>query len=136
VHGFLSAEGASMADWKKTAKAFLLADGSIDDREVAVLRKEMFADGKVDDIELDFLLELRRDAKRLVPAFHFLMIDALKSCCLRGDAIDPSSVGLLRRWLLSGKPGYVEKRYLDELRAAARTVPPNFDELYRQCTSA
>jgi hypothetical protein len=136
VHGFLSAEDETMADWKKTAKAFLLADGGIDDREVAVLRKELFADGEVDDIEMDFLLELRRDAKRLVPAFHFLVIDALKSCCMSGGAIKRGSASLLRRWLLAGKVGYVEKRYLEELRAAAREVPPDFDELYRQCTSA
>jgi hypothetical protein len=125
-----------MADWKKTAKAFLLADGGIDDREVAVLRKELFADGRVDDVELDFLLELKRDAKRLVPAFHFLVIDSLKSCCLAGEAIKPGSASLLRRWLLAGKVGYVEKRYLEELRAAAKQVPADFDELYRQVTSA
>ena len=125
-----------MADWKKTAKAFLLGSGGIDDRQVAVLRKELFADGKVDDIEMDFLLELRRDAKRLAPAFHFLVIDALKSCCLAGDAIKPGTASLLRRWLLSGKVGYVEKRYLEELRAAARQAPADFDELYRQCMSA
>jgi hypothetical protein len=124
-----------MADWKKTAKAFLLADGGIDDREVAVLRKELFADGKIDDVELEFLLELRRDAQRLVPGFHFLVIDALKNCCLAGDAIKAGSAALLRRWLLSGKVGYVEKRYLEDLRAAARQVPADFDELYRQCLS-
>ena len=46
-----------MADWMKTARAFLLADGSIDAREVAVLRKELFADGKVDEIK--FRIEYR-----------------------------------------------------------------------------
>ena|SRR5436190_3770845 len=125
-----------MADWKKTAKAFLLADGGIDDREVAVLRKEVFADGRADETEVDFLLELKRDAKRLVPGFHFLVIDALKSCYLVGDAIKPGSASLLRRWLLSGKPGYVEKRYLEEMRAGAKQVPADFDELYRQVSSA
>lgn len=125
-----------MADWKKTAKAFLLADGGIDDREVTVLRKELFADGKVDEVELDFLLELKRDAKRVVPAFHFLMIDSLKSCCVEGDAIRPGSVSLLRRWMLAGKPGYAEKRYLDELRGAAKQVPPDFDALYQQVAAS
>jgi hypothetical protein len=136
MHGSLSAEDSIMADWKKTAKAFLLADGGIDDREVAVLRKELFADDKIDDIELDFLMELRRDARRLVPAFHFLVIDALKNCCMEGDAIKPGSGNLLRRWLLAGKVGYVEKRYVEELRGAARVVPPDFDDLYRRCMSA
>jgi len=124
-----------MADWKKTAKSFLLADGGIDDREVAVIRTELFADGKIDDVELEFLLELRRDAKRLVPAFHFLVIDALKNCCLEGDAIKPGAASVLRRWF-SGKIGYVEKRYLQDLRAAARQVPADFDQLYRQILSA
>jgi hypothetical protein len=125
-----------VADWKKTARAFLLADGAIDRREVEVLRKEMFADGVVDDIELDFLFELRRDARSVVPEFHFLMIDAIKSCCLSGDAIKPGSASLLRRWLLAGKVGYVEKRYLDELRSAAKTAPPDFEQLHRQVASA
>ena len=65
-----------------------------------------------------------------------LVIDAIKSCCLAGDAIKPGSASLLRRWLRSGPVGYVEKRYLQELRAAAKQIPPDFDELYRQCMSA
>jgi hypothetical protein len=121
-----------MADWMKTARAFLLADGSIDAREVAVLRKELFADGQVDEAELDFLLGLWRGAKSVVPGFHHLMIDALKSCCLEGGALRPTSISLLRHWLLTDKPGYVEKRYLDELRAAAKQVPPEFERLCRQ----
>ena len=125
-----------MADWKYTAKAFLLADGGIDDREVAVLRKELFADGKIDDVEIDFLMELKRDAKRLVPGFHFLMIEALKSYCLPGGAIGPGATSLFRRWMQPGKVGYVEKRYLQELRAAAKTAPADFEDLYRECTSA
>jgi hypothetical protein len=124
-----------MADWKKTSKAFLLADGGIDEREVSILRKELFADGIIDDIELDFLMELKRDAQRLAPGFHFLVIEAIKSCCLAGDSIKPGSASLLRRWILPGKVGYVEKRYLEELRSAARQVPPDFDALYRQCMS-
>lgn len=125
-----------MANWRQLAMSALLADGGIDDREVAILRKELFAEGKLDDIELDFLMELRRDAQRLVPGFHSLAIEAIKSCCLAGDAIKPGSTSLLRRWLLGGKVGYVEKRYLEDLRAAARQVPADFDELYRQSISA
>lgn len=125
-----------MADWKKTAKNFLLADGGLDDREVAVIRKELFADGKIDEVELDFLLELKRDAQKVVPSFHFLVIEAMKSCCIAGDAIKPGVVSLLRRWLLSGKVGYVEKRYVAELHAAAKTVPPDFEQFAQQVASA
>src|SRR5262245_12040771 len=123
-----------MADWKKTARAFLLADGAIDEREVAVLRKELFADGRIDEVEMDFLLELRHAARKLAPSFHYLMIEALKNYCLAGDRIRPGTASLLRRWIFAdGKVDLGEKRYLQEVRAAARQVPPDFDELYRQC---
>lgn len=125
-----------MADWMKTAKQFLLADGKLDDREVAILRKELFADGTVDETELEFLFDLRRGAKSVVPSFHFLIIDGLKSCCLEGGAVRPSSLSLLRRWLGGGAAGYVEKRYLEELRAAATRPSPELEQLYRQVTSA
>jgi hypothetical protein len=125
-----------MADWKMTARNILLADGKIDGREVAVLRKEFFADGKIDEIEMDFLLELRRDAKSVVPDFHFLVIDALKNCYIDGGAIKPGCASMLRRWLMARPVGYVEKRYLEELRSAAKKIPPDFEQLYQQCYTA
>jgi len=39
-----------MADWRETALTILLSDGAIDDREVNVIRKELFADGKIDRV--------------------------------------------------------------------------------------
>ena len=44
-----------MAEWRKVAKAFALADGHISEKEVSILRAEIFADGKVSKSELDFL---------------------------------------------------------------------------------
>src|SRR5262245_24873301 len=126
-----------MADWKKTARAFLLADGAIDEREVVVLRKELFADGKVDEVEMDFLLELRNAATKLSPSFHTLVIDAMKSCFLAGDAIKPGAASLLRRWIFAdGKVDFGEKKYLQELRAAAKQVPKDFEDLYTQCMAS
>jgi hypothetical protein len=126
-----------VADWKKTAKAFLLADGGIDDRETAVLRKELFADGVIDEVEMDFLLELRHQASRLAPSFHQLILDALKKYGVAGDAIRPGVASLLRRWIFADhKVDHGEKRYLQELRAAARQAPPDFEALYRECMGA
>jgi hypothetical protein len=123
-----------MADWRKTAKAILLADGGIDAREVAVLRKELLSGGKTDEAGLEFLLELRNSARSLNPAFHFLVIEALKGCLLQGDAIRPGAASLLRRWIFAdGKVDFGEKRYLQELRAAAKQVPKDFDDFYNQC---
>ena len=49
-----------MANWRTLCKMALLADGTIDDREVEIIRKEFFADGRIDRTELEFLLEVRR----------------------------------------------------------------------------
>jgi len=126
-----------MADWRKTAKAILLADGGIDEREVAVLRKELFADGIIEEQELEFLLDLRNSARSLNQSFNFLMIDALKACLMSGGAIKPGSATLLRRWIFAdGKVDYGEKRYLQELRAAAKQIPKDFEDLYNQCMAA
>ena len=57
-----------MADFRKLAIAFVLADGVIDDDEVKVLRKELYQDGKIDKKEVDFLVELRNAAQKKAKA--------------------------------------------------------------------
>src|SRR5262245_65045441 len=108
-----------MADWKKMAKAILLADGAIDEREVVAIRKELFADGRIDDIELEFLLDLRCSAKGVRASFNELVLEALKNCLLGRDGVlDANDAGLLRRWIFAdGKVDAGEKRFLQELRA-------------------
>ena len=126
-----------MADWKKMAKTILLADGAIDEREVAALRKELFADGRIDDIELEFLLDLRHSAKGVKASFNMLVLDALKNCLLADGSISAGHAGLLRRWIFAdGKVDAGEKRFLQELKASARQVSKEFDALYKQCMSS
>jgi len=57
-----------MAEWRKVAKAFALGDGHISQKEVAVLRKEFLADNHISKSELDFLYELKKEAKTAVQA--------------------------------------------------------------------
>ncbi len=54
----------------------ILADKSIDAKEVAWLRKFIFADGKVDDAEKAFLSALKAGATSVDPAFTQLLADA------------------------------------------------------------
>jgi hypothetical protein len=61
------------------AKSILLADGTIDEREVEVLRKEFFADGKVDFGEKRFLQELRAGAKQVSKEFEALYNQCMAS---------------------------------------------------------
>ena len=65
-----------MAEWRKVAKAFALADGHITQKEVEILRKEILADGAVSKSELDFLLEIKAEAKSSVK----LLDDLIAEC--------------------------------------------------------
>jgi len=53
----------------KAVQDNVLADGNINAKEVAFLRKAIMADGKVDDAEKAFLKRLRKAAKTTSPAF-------------------------------------------------------------------
>lgn len=65
-----------MAEWRKIAKAFALADGHVTQKEVEILRKEILADNVVSKSELDFLHELKAEAKSAVK-----MLDELIEEC-------------------------------------------------------
>jgi tellurite resistance protein len=65
-----------MAEWRKVAKAFALADGHISQKEVDVLRQQILADGAVSKSELDFLLEIKAEAKSAVK----LLDDLIAEC--------------------------------------------------------
>lgn len=65
-----------MAEWRKVAKAFALADGHITQKEVEILRQQIFADGSVSKSEMDFLHELKAEAKSSVK----LLDDLIAEC--------------------------------------------------------
>ena len=67
-----------MAQWKNVAKAFVLGDGHISTKEVDTLRKELLADGDVNQSELNFLLEVKAEAKSSVQALDELIADCEK----------------------------------------------------------
>lgn len=62
-----------MAEWRKVAKAFALADGHVSEKEVATLRAEILADGKVSKSELEFLREIKAESKSAVKALDALI---------------------------------------------------------------
>jgi hypothetical protein len=68
-----------MAEWRKVAKAFALGDGHISEKEVNVLRESLFADGKISKSELDFLTELKNEAKSHVKTLDKLIEECEKA---------------------------------------------------------
>src|SRR5262245_55951598 len=69
-------------------KSRLLADESIDDAEVELLRRELYADGAIDREEAVFLVELRGEAKSTCAAFEQFFFAALKQHLLDDGTID------------------------------------------------
>jgi hypothetical protein len=67
-----------MAEWRKVAKAFALGDGHISTNEVEVLRAELLKDGKVSKSELDFLKEIKAEAKSSVKVLDNLINECEK----------------------------------------------------------
>jgi hypothetical protein len=122
-----------MADWRKLAKALTLADGTIDDREVSILRDELFADGEIDESELEFLGELRNEAEGASPAFMGLYAQAVKAHVLAdGDISDAETAWLRKAIFADGRVDADEKRLLQELKGQARSTAPSFQQLCRE----
>lgn len=122
-----------MADWRKLALRSLLADGQIDDREVAILRKELFADKRIDRAELDFLLEAKKKARSAVPAFDKLLFEAVRTALLADGKITAEETTWLRAWIMAdGKVDDAEKKLLKELKLLADQVCPEFQSLYNE----
>lgn len=68
-----------MADWRKVAKVCALGDGHVSEREVNILRAAIFAEGKISRSELDFLHELKAEAKTTVKALDALIEECEKA---------------------------------------------------------
>src|SRR5207249_165445 len=77
----------NMADLQKL-KATILADGTIEDHEVAILRQELYADGKIDQEEVEFLIALRNEAREVCPSFEEFFFQAIKENVLADGVID------------------------------------------------
>ena len=126
-----------MANWRNLCKAALLADGQIDEREVNIIRKEFFADGRIDRTELEFLLEVRREAEAAVPSFQKLLFEAIRNVILRDGSIDAAEAAWLRSWIFAdGKVDADEKHWLKELKLLADKVCPEFMALYNECMAS
>jgi hypothetical protein len=82
-------------------KTRLLADGRIDDDEVAVIRKELYADGNIDREEVEFLMAIRESAQGVCPAFEELFFAALKQHVLTDGSIDADEANWLRKTLFA-----------------------------------
>ncbi|HWG47618.1 MAG TPA: hypothetical protein VN688_32945 [Gemmataceae bacterium] len=115
-------------------KASILADGTIDDQEVEVIRRELYADGEIDREEVEFLIALRNEARSTCPSFEKLFFDALKKNVLADGSIDAAEAAWLRKMLFAdGNIDEGERKFLAELKSQAKQVSPEFQKLHDEC---
>jgi uncharacterized tellurite resistance protein B-like protein len=131
-----------MADFRKLVISTLLADGQIDDKECAALRRELWADGKIDKTEVKFLIELRNQAQKKAkannaevnPTFTRMFFKAIEDNVLKDGVITGSEAKWLRDMLFAdGKIDADEKKFLARIKKAATKTSPAFDALYEEC---
>ena len=117
-------------DWRAFAKKLLLNDGRIDAIEALLIRRAIVADGKIERAEVEFLLDLRRDAKFVHPDFTRFLYKVLKRSVLRDGSIDAAEVEWLRKMIFGNfLAGPQELAFLEDLRREARTVHPDYYSL-------
>jgi hypothetical protein len=116
--------------WRAFAKKLLLNDGRIDAVEALLVRRAVAEDGKIDREEVEFLLDLRRDATHVHPDFNRFLYKVLKRAVLRDGAIDAAEVEWLRKLIFGNYlAGPQELAFLEDLRREARHVHPDFYSL-------
>lgn len=119
-----------MADWKRLAKACLLADGDIGTKETELIKKELLADGLVGPAEAEFLIDLRKHASYAVPQFHQIVFSVVKKALLADGDISAGEARWLEKFLLAdGVVDDMEKAFLRELKAEAKKTSPEFEAL-------
>ena len=124
-----------MADWKKLAKAVILADGYIEEKETDIIRAEILADGVVNKSEAEFLIDLRNSAPKAVAKFHTFVFEVVKKALLADGDISSAEAAWLERFLLAdGKVDDMEKAFLKDLKASAKKTSAEFDALVKKYT--
>jgi hypothetical protein len=111
----------------------ILANGRVDDHELAALRRQLYAGGKINRRGADFLVELHKRVEHRTPAFEHFFYQAVKDHVLADGRIGVEEATWLRQLLTSGRWIKDEdRRLLHELRGEAREVSPEFQALFAE----
>jgi len=118
-------------NWPDFAKRLLLADGRITDTETKLLRRAILEDGVINREEVAFLIELKRAAVAVTPAFDRFLFAVLKRVVLADGVISDPEAAWLERTLFVDRVLVTDMtvRFLRELRRSATRVGPRFQKL-------
>ena len=124
-----------MANWQKLAKALVLADGIVSEKETEIIRRELLADGVINKTEAEFLIDLRNSAPQAVAKFHLFVFEVVKKALLADGDLTAAEAAWLEKFVLAdGKVDNLEKNLLKELKAGAKRTCAEFDALVKKYT--
>src|SRR5438105_2419725 len=130
-------EDRPMADWKKLAKNLIPADDYIEKKETEIIKKELLADGVISKSEAEFLIDLRKNAKKAVQEFHLFVFEVVKKALLEDGVISKQEAAWLEKFILAdGVVDDMEKAFLKDLKASAKKTSPEFNALYKKYVGA
>jgi hypothetical protein len=122
----------SMLDFRQIEHD-ILANGTVDGRELEVLRRRVYGRGKIDRAGADFLVQLRKRVEHVTPAFEQFFYQAIKHYLLADGRIEAEEAAWLRRVLFAeGRIDAEERRLLHELKGEAQQVSPEFEALFEE----
>lgn len=121
-------------NWKHLSMRLLLNDQTISLGETEILQEEFLADNHIGKEELEFLQELRRQARVLVPEFDQFFFRVVKKVVLADGVISDADARWLRELIWADNTvNRVEAEFLRELKNEAHMHGPEFSKLYREC---
>lgn len=111
-------------------KKSILADGVIDEAEVAQIREVVYADGKIDIEEAEFLFDLNDavSGKKNHQGWKQLFVEAISAYLLEDEETPGEVDEKEAQWLLAKIEGdsqldEVEEALLQNLKAKAKSLP-------------
>lgn len=114
-----------------------LADKTIDEAEVPLIREYIDRDGRLDLDDVKLLVELYCQSRAYSPAFEELFFDVLERVFLADGEIQPSEQFYLLKMLYSDREiRDHEKAFLLKLQRTAKHTTPEFDALCQEALRA
>jgi hypothetical protein len=119
-------------NWPDFAKHLILENGTITDAEAKLIRRAVLEDGAIDRQEVEFLIDLKRSAAAVSPAFDRLLFAVMKRVVLADGYISDAEAEWLERTLLADDTLVTDMtiRFLRELGRKADRVGVRFTRLY------
>jgi len=100
-----------------------------------LLKRAILEDHKVDHEEVEFLVELKRQATMVHPEFDTFLLRVLKSVVMANGVITDAEARWLRKVLFADNQVVpAEAKFIEELRNEAKSFGKEFEQLWKDCT--